>query len=202
MVVGDVEADVRVTEVQGVSVVEITQPETAVVLRRASDQRAVALDFRMRADTQSAHEARVDEKVVVTARLELDQQRNVHIGGEKLRFGEFDPLFDVLVVGNGYALFVLECDVLVEAEVVSSKPRPVIRWILPVAQQDEVDGIDGYTDGFGTLREVFRIVRQREVAEVRDQPVVVDADSGPAAVAPQDAARLLLAFRFLNSMTL
>ena len=92
---------------RGVSVVEITQPETAVVLRRASDQRAVALDFRMRADTQSAHEARVDEKVVVTARLELDQQRNVHIGGEKLRFGEFDPLFDVLVVGNGYALFVL-----------------------------------------------------------------------------------------------
>ena len=146
MVVGDVEADVRVTEVQGVSVVEITQPETAVVLRRASDQRAVALDFRMRADTQSAHEARVDEKVVVTARLELDQQRNVHIGGEKLRFGEFDPLFDVLVVGNGYALFVLECDVLVEAEVVQFEAQARHQVDFTVAQQDEVDGIDGYAD--------------------------------------------------------
>ena len=146
MVVGQIKSDVRITEIDGIAVMEVAQAEAAVIFGCSADDSAFALNFGVGSDPQTSDDTAINEEVVVTSGLEFDQQRDIHVGGKEFRLGKVNALGKILFIDGGNAVFVFEGHILVEAEVVQFESESGHQADRVVSDQDKVNGIESNPD--------------------------------------------------------
>ena len=101
------------------------------------------------------------------------------------------PLLFVLKVGHRHAVLVFQRDVVLEPEIVELETQTRDQTETAALEQCQIDRIQRDADRLGALRKTLQMIGQLQLAEVRNQPAVMDSYAGPVSVVPE---KLVVAF--------